>query len=428
MVKRNEILNNIRTYAEQKLVPTKFIPGETRIPASGAIIAPDDVVNVSKAVLQFWYTDYKMCSAFRRELSKFTGLKHVTLCNSGSSANLIAASACFKKKKGKYVITTATGFSTTVGAIYQSGKIPIYVDIDPYTLSPNIHQIKHYLSAGGIAGGLFTHTMGFPFRESEVASLFPNGTMLVIDSCDALGAEIDGYKVGKYADAMTLSFFPAHHIFSGEGGAVLTNNPKLSKIIDSYGSWGRDCWCKPGQSNTCGKRFDWNIPSLPPHFDHKYIFSRVGYNTKMTEFQAALGASQIKRLPGFIKKRLRNFVYLLLGMRKFSEFFDFVVPLENSKPSPFGFPIIRKDSAPFETSDIIIYLEEHKIATRRMFGGNMTRQPAFAELDYLAYNLAGSNKVLEDMFWVGCWHGITVKMMDYMLYTVEEFLREKGLL
>lgn len=433
-MKKQEILDNIREYSEEWLHREKqFIPGKTYIPASGAIIRPQDVEYIVEAALQFWYTDFKMCRAFRDELSRVVGKTYTTLCNSGSSASLLAMSALTEKYKGKHVITTALGFPTTVAPIYQCNKIPIYIDINPYTFSPDIHEFERAMKKynDDICGVVFTHTLGFPFNEVAftACSTFYDHMFFMVDACDALGASI-GYidrGVGRGADVVTLSFFPAHQVTSAEGGAVLTDDKELNRLINSYASWGKDCYCLPGQDGVCGKRFDQKFGEMPDGYDHKYIFTRLGYNMKMTEFQAALGLSQLSRLNEFVVYRIAVWktyekMFTEIGVNKY---FDFVQVPEWSQPSPFGFPLIRKDDAPFTIQDIISFLEGNKIGTRRMFGGNLTRQPAFEGLPYLKLDLSGSDKLMNDCFWIGCQSGITDEMMEYVICKFDEFIKEK---
>lgn len=430
---KKQILEDVEKYVEKQFPQKKFIAGKTLIPASGASISPEDISAIVESALQGWFTDFKFCEKFRKEISKVTGKKYVVLTNSGSSASLLAMSACIEKygKGEKYVITTAVGFPTTVAPIIQNGYEPFFIDIFTHTLAPDIGQFiktvdKNYVD---ICGSVFAHNLGFPFSESDFnIYLQRDDRFFIVDACDALGAEFYGNKVGFHADAMTFSFFPAHHITTGEGGAVCTNDEELYEIIRSYANWGRDCYCKPGQSNTCGKRFSQEFEGLPDGYDHKYVFSRQGYNLKMTEMQAALGFSQIKRLPEFVKARQYNFDRLTLEFpKKASEYFDLIEVPEWSKPSPFGFPMIRKSGSPFQLQEFIRHLELNKIATRRLFGGNLTKQPAFSYYRDTKQDLSGSNKLMNDLVWIGCHPGISDEMIDYMLEVIEKFFIERGL-
>lgn len=420
---KKQILEDVEKYVEKQFPQKKFIAGKTLIPASGASISPEDISAIVESALQGWFTDFKFCEKFRKEISKVTGKKYVVLTNSGSSASLLAMSACLEKfdTGSEYVITTAVGFPTTVAPIIQNNKTPIFIDIDPLTLSPDFDRFGELVCEKNnfdIEGWIFAYTLGFPFKESFISEKFS-----VLDFCDALGTH-DFF----YSDAITLSFFPAHHITTGEGGAVCTDDVELYEIIRSYANWGRDCYCKPGQSNTCGKRFSQEFEGLPDGYDHKYVFSRQGYNLKMTEMQAALGFSQIKRLPEFVKARQYNFDRLTLEFpKKASEYFDLIEVPEWSKPSPFGFPMIRKSGSPFQLQEFIRHLELNKIATRRLFGGNLTKQPAFSYYRDTKQDLSGSNKLMNDLVWIGCHPGISDEMIDYMLEVIEKFFIERGL-
>jgi len=342
-MQKNNILAMVRTYADENLQPKPFIAGKTKVPASGASLDTSDIEALTEAVLQFWYTEHKFCAKFRRGLGEYFHKNYMTLCNSGSSASLLAMSAALEVYPYKeYVITTATNFPTTVATIYQRGQIPIYVDVDPLTLSPDLDQFIQVVSKyrDKISGMIMPHILGFPFDEQIFDEINPGFT--IIDCCDAAGAQTymgDDMTlpapVGMLSDLMTLSFFPAHHIFAGEGGAVLTNNKDLAKIVDSYANWGRDCYCAPGQDNTCGKRFEWEWEHLPKGYDHKYTFTRLGYNMKMTEWQAALGFSQLSRLSAFCEKRMENYRYLLNNLTVFSDYLHFY--RSNEKPSPLDF-------------------------------------------------------------------------------------------
>jgi CDP-6-deoxy-D-xylo-4-hexulose-3-dehydrase len=434
---KNEILMAVRNYADLHLRSPEFVPGKTRVPASGASLNPDDVATLTEAVLQLWYTDHKFCAKFRRGLGEYFLKNHVTLCNSGSSATLLALSAALEVYPYKdYVITTATNFPTAIAAIYQTGQIPIYIDIDPDTLSPNFEQYQSAIKdfKGKISGVILPHTLGFPFDEQKFDEICPG--FFIADCCDAVGAYLN-YEgkpphvtgvvpVGTYSDLMTLSFFPAHHIMAGEGGAVLTNNKELKTVVDSFASWGRCCWCAPGQDNTCGKRFEWEWEKLPKGYDHKYTFCRLGYNMKMTEWQAALGFSQLSRVSTFVESRKENFSYLLNNLLVYRDYLDLITIVGRYRASPFGFPIVV-DTDKFTTQELIAYLEEHKVSTRRIFSGNIIKQPGFSKLPNKRFDLAGSDKLMEDGFWVGCHPALTKEMLDYVVSVFDKFFKERGL-
>jgi CDP-6-deoxy-D-xylo-4-hexulose-3-dehydrase len=338
-----------------------------------------------------------------------------------------------------YVVTTATNFPTTVAAIYQRGQIPIYIDTDPETLSPDFRQYEQVVKMykDKISGVIFPHILGFPFDEQKFDEISPGFT--IIDCCDAVGAmvrtkiiekesQVDVNvitPVGTFSDLMTLSFFPAHHVFAGEGGAVLTNNKDLAKIVDSYANWGRDCWCAPGQDNTCGKRFGWKWDNLPEGYDHKYTFTRLGYNMKMTEWQAALGFSQLSRVSSFVEKRRYNELYLVSNLTIYDEWLNVGVLRHPTAASPFGLPIVVNTDK-FTAQELIAYLEERKVSTRRIFAGNITSQPGY-KLPCITLGLSGSDKLMEDGFWIGVSPNITKEMLDYVVEVFDGFFKERGL-
>lgn len=411
-----------------------FISGKSYVEVSGAIITEEDKKILHSAVDAEWYTEWHYCKLFEDVLKGITGKKHIQLVNSGSSASLIAMNSALRKfdpgHEKPYVLTCATAFPTTVSPIYQMGRIPIYVNIIPETLEPNYHQMANIYADNykEIAGMIFTHTMGFPFKEEKVKSFIQKDGFLIADCCDALGSQFENeglIPVGYYSDLSTYSFFPAHHITCGEGGAVATNDPELAEYARCYSNWGRSCYCQPGQSNTCGKRFEYeDRGQLPEGWDHKYIFSELGYNLKMTEFQAALGYSQSLRLTNVVFNRYLNYVTLYDGLSKFSSLHLINFP-NNAKISPFGFPILVNEDAPFTARELIAYLEKHKIHTRRLFGGNITKQPAFMNMPCVKpFPLEGSDRVMNDMFWIGCHPGITQEMLDYVLEVFNDFMRK----
>ena len=412
-----------------------FIPGKSIIPASGQVITDADKEVLHKVVDRGWYTDFVYCEKFRRELSKVTGKKYVILTNSGSSASLIAVTAMLKLHPDiQCILTSATGFPTTVAPIYQNGRIPTYVDINPKTLEPVYEQIEettgYWKCKGNQSLSVFAHNLGFPFRERKIGGVPGEGKgFLIADCCDALGAEMKDAglwrHVGAFADVITLSFFPAHHITCGEGGAVLTNDWKIAEMAIRLVNWGRDCYCAPGESNTCGERFD-HLPmgGLPAGWDHKYTFSEIGYNLKMTEFQAALGYSQLQRLDEFVEKRKNNYQYLRDNLDGFYDHIQFVEYENWAVPSPFGFPITVREDAPFTARELIGHLEKCKVTTRRVFGGNLTRQPGYMNVPFeTAGDLSGSDFVMNNMFWIGVQPSLTQEMLDYVLDVFDGFLK-----
>lgn len=431
---RADILQAVEQYADENLNKKIFVPGKSPVPASGPLLYPEDITALTDAVLDFWYTDWKHCAEFKRKLCEFAGKKHCVLVNSGSSASLIAMTALCKRTNKKFVVTTALGFPTTVYPIYQNGKIPIFVDVDPMTLEPDWDQVNRVWRnyTDDISGFVFAHTLGFPFNELRVPKVphsFYNRPFFIADCCDALGSRFeedldplddDIVHVGTHSDVMTLSFFPAHHITSMEGGAILTDDDKLADEMERLVNWGRGCFCKPGQSNTCGHRFEpehFGHDSLPEGWDHKYTFTDLGYNLKMTELQAALGASQMDHINDFVEMRRNNYYYLLEALDYLSDVLLFVNQPEGYV-SPFGFPIIVKKGSQYTANDLIAYLEKNKIATRRIFGGNLIRQPAFSGLQYIHTDLSNTDYVMENGFWIGCMPSLT---QDHLAYVVEVF-------
>lgn len=415
-----------------------FVPGKTYIPPAAPSLHPDDVGALVSVALQYWYTEWKYCAKFERELSSRMSKKFVTLVNSGSSALLVAISAATSRHRNytenrgqKYIITCATGFPTTVSPIYQLGFVPIYVDMN-LDLTPNLDQIKSVIRDFGVfvCGAVFAHTLGFPFDEAEIRNILGPERFLIADCCDAFGAVLkDGRSVGSCADISTLSFFPSHHIMAGEGGAVMTDDSELNEIARSVSNWGRSCFCRPGENNTCGKRFDWSDRgNLPEGWDHKYIFDRLGYNLKMTEFQGALGYSQIMRSDAMVSKRRLNYAYLYdqIARHEYLEYIELIAPVGGF--SPFGFPILVKPNFEFTTRDMIAYLEEHRVGTRRLFAGNLLCQPGFMHLNHVAaFEYAGSDRLMNDMFWISVSPSLSMDMIDYMVYVIDQFFIEHDL-
>jgi len=425
MNRKDEILELVNKYwlpKQDKL----FIPGVSPIPASFPTINSEDIASVIDITLDGWFTEFKACAQFGKALEKYTGKKHAVLVNSGSSASLVAMSTMLEGRREKFVLTTALAFPTTVAPIYQNNKIPIYIDVDIETLSPNWEQARDMLDEHGddIAGSIFTHTLGFPYDEQRFSvALKEKDKFLISDSCDSLGAKvgINGEHAGSFSDAMTLSFFPAHQVTCGEGGAILFDDDELYKKARSYVNWGRSCYCLPGQSNACGKRFTWeNRGTLPEGYDHKYIFDRLGYNLKMTEWQAALGLSQINKIDEFVDIRQSNYIDL-----KFRIWQHIFLPsIKLSHTSPFGVPIMVHKDAPFSANEMIKFLESKKIYTRRFFAGNITRQPGYMNLPYIYKDLTNTDYIMNSGFWIGCHPGITRQMLDYMIEMINEFVEK----
>jgi CDP-6-deoxy-D-xylo-4-hexulose-3-dehydrase len=429
---RHAVLEQAVHYFNQKpSVP--FKPGETYIPASGKIIDAEDVRNLVDASLDAWLTEGRYARAFEIKLAKRFGVDYASLTVSGSAANLLAASALTspalgerRLKPGDEVITVAAGFPTTVAPIIQNRCIPVFIDVDLETHNVDVSQLEAALSSK-TRGVMIAHALGNPYNVAAVSDFARTHDLyLVEDCCDAFGATYDGKGVGTWGDVATLSFYPAHHITTGEGGAVLTNNESLNKIIESFRDWGRDCWCKPGRDNTCGKRFEWQLGELPFGYDHKYTYSHIGYNMKMTDMQAAIGLSQLKKLDTFVARRRANFDFLKLNLWKAGLEEHFILPAAtpNSEPSWFGFLLTIRDGSPLKRVDVVSMLERRRIGTRLLFGGNLLRQPAFKDVAYRAIGeLPNTDKVMNDSFWIGVWPGIETAQRQYMVDTLADVVK-----
>jgi CDP-6-deoxy-D-xylo-4-hexulose-3-dehydrase len=400
-----------------------FIPGETRINYAGRVYDEKEMISLVDASLDFWLTTGRYAKQFEEELARFLGVKYCLLTNSGSSANLLAVSALTSPKLGEKrlmpgdeVITTACGFPTTLNPIIQNNLIPVIIDIELGTYNIQADRIEQAISDKTKAI-FIPHTLGNPVQLDKVMKLVKEYDLWFIeDNCDALGSKYRGQYTGSFGHISTCSFYPAHHITMGEGGAVLTDDPQLKKIIASFRDWGRDCWCDPGCDDTCKKRFDWQLGSLPAGYDHKYIYSHIGYNLKVTDMQAAVGVEQLKKLPGFIEKRKENFRLLYKGLRQYDDYFELPKATSNSDPSWFGFPILVRDNAPFKRDEIVRYLEENRIATRMLFGGNLLKQPAYEGVKYLAVSsLRNTDVVMNCLFWIGVYPGLMPTMVDFII-------------
>lgn len=431
IVTRDSLLAQVQAYASFSVQPKEFVAGQTYIPVSGKVLDGFDFVHMVDACLDGWLTSGRFTDEFEKNLSVVTGSRFASLVNSGSSANLLAISALTSPllkeralKPGDEVITLAAGFPTTVNPIIQNQCIPVFVDIDLATMNVDVDCLRQAISPKTKAI-ILAHTLGNPFNIAAVKAIAKEHCLwLIEDSCDALGATYEGAPAGSFGDIASLSFYPAHHITTGEGGAILTNNAQLQKIILSFRDWGRDCWCQTGKDNTCGKRFDWQLGNLPQGYDHKYIYSHIGYNLKATDMQAALGVSQIKKLPEFVKKRQENWKALREGLAHLEGRVSFVKATEESSPSWFGFVLLVND--PKVSRDALVqYLESKKIGTRMLFGGNLLDQPAYQGLQYRKANdLAASDRVTQDVLWVGVYPGITGSMLDYMITTIQTFFKD----
>ena len=410
-------------YWADAFAPGEFIPGKSPVPVAGRVFDADEIRHLVDASLDFWLTTGRFAEQFEREFAAFFGRRYSILVNSGSSANLLAISALTSPKlgtrrlvPGDEVITVAAGFPTTVNPIIQSGLVPVFVDIEIPTYNVDVRQLEAARSARTRAV-IFAHTLGNPFDVAAVKAFADrHGLWLIEDCCDAVGSTFDNRLVGTFGDLATTSFYPAHHITMGEGGAVLGDAPLLKTLVESFREWGRDCWCDPGKANTCGKRFEWDLGELPHGYDHKYIYSHIGYNLKATDMQASVGVAQLKKLPEFIAARKRNFAALKNGLQDLQEFFILPQAAPNSDPSWFGFPLLVRLDAPFTRSELIGFLEERKIASRALFGGNLTRQPAYRDVQYRAIgDLPNSDLAMNQLFWIGVYPGLTAPMIDYVI-------------
>ena len=426
---RLEIKKLVQEFSDLKYTNKVFKPGRSIIPPSGKVIGATELQYMVDASLDGWLTTGRFNRKFEKKLSKFIGIKHLITVNSGSSANLVAFSTLTSEKlgnrsikKGDEVISVAAGFPTTVNPIVQFGAIPVFVDVDLKTHNVNVDLIEAAITPKTKAI-MLAHTLGNPYNLNKVKELCNEYNLwLIEDCCDALGAKYDGKHVGTFGDIATCSFYPAHHITMGEGGAVFTNNSDLITIAESFRDWGRDCYCKPGCDDTCGKRFDQQLGDLPQGYDHKYTYSHLGYNLKISDMQAACGLAQLKRLPEFIKKRNSNFLYLSGRLSTLSDFIELTVPTENSTPSWFGFPITVKGDSGVSRVDLIKYLDQNKIGTRLLFAGNLTRQPYFKGIEYrIVGDLINTDIVMSQTFWLGVFPGLQTENLDFIVNKLEEF-------
>ena len=429
---RRQILDLTAQYCSEIAKPEEFIPGVSPVPVSGKVIDGADVSSVVDSALDGWFTTGRFAETFERNLARFVGVRSASLVNSGSSANLVALSALTspklgdrRLKPGDEVITVAAGFPTTVNPIFQNRLVPVFVDVTVPGYEIDVRQLEAARSDRTRAVFL-AHTLGNVFDLDAVTAFTRKHNLwLIEDCCDALGSTYNGRNVGTFGDIATLSFYPAHHITTGEGGAVLTDKPALQTLIESFRDWGRDCWCEPGKDNTCGKRFDWQLGSLPCGYDHKYTYSHIGYNLKATDMQAALGASQLNKLPKFIERRKANFRYLRSALAGIEEHLILPEATPHSDPSWFGFPIGVREDAPFRRADLIHVLDANKIATRLLFGGNLLRQPAYEDCQYrVVGELNNTDFVMNNVFWVGVYPGLTPPMLDFVAVTITEFITQ----
>ena len=431
---KKEILSKVKEYYSSVFAEKDFKPGETPVNYGGRVFDENDLQNLVDSSLEFWLTSGRYADEFEKSLAKFIGVKYCSLTNSGSSANLLAVSALTspklgerRLKKGDEVVTVAAGFPTTVAPIIQNGCVPVFVDVELPSYNINIKELEKAISKKTKAI-IVAHTLGNPFNIDKVKAICKKHKLwLVEDNCDSLGSKYKGKYTGSFGDIATCSFYPPHHITMGEGGALLTDNFTLKRIIDSFRDWGRDCWCPSGQDDTCKKRFKWQLGELPYGYDHKYIYSHFGYNLKVTDMQASIGCAQLKKLPKFIKARQSNYKKLLKGLSKYSKHLIFSEALEGVAPSWFGFLMTVREAAPFSREELVNFIESKKIQTRMLFAGNIIRHPVFDEMrkSKKGYRVIGDLKntdlIMNNTFWVGVYPGMTEAKIEYIIKSFEEF-------
>jgi len=428
---KNKILDLVKNYSNIYFKEKEFIPGVSEVPVSGKVIGSLELQNMVEASLDGWLTTGRFNQQFEEKLSKFLGIKCLLTVNSGSSANLIAFSTLTSPKlkdraiqKGDEVISVAAGFPTTVNPIVQFGAIPVFVDvkIPTYNIDENLVESAITNKTKAI---MLAHTLGNPFNVKKIKEICDKYNLwLIEDSCDALGSKFDNQNVGTFGDLATLSFYPAHHITMGEGGAVFTNSKKLERIAESFRDWGRDCYCEPGKDNTCNKRFSWQLGDLPFGYDHKYTYSHLGYNMKITDMQAACGLAQLESLNEFISKRKNNFNFLHKNLESLKEFLILPEPEKNSEPSWFGFPLTLKKNHQYNRRALIQYLSDSKIGTRLLFSGNLTKQPYMKNITFKVHgDLKNTDLIMENTFWIGLYPGLSKKQLEYSIDKILNFFK-----
>lgn len=427
---RAQIAKLVEQYAAISLAPQPFLPGASAVPPSGKLLDATELKYMVDASLDGWLTTGRFNAEFEKKLAAFIGVKHLITVNSGSSANLVAFSTLTSTKlgdraikKGDEVIGVAAGFPTTVNPILQFGAVPVFVDVDRMTHNIDASKIEAAISPKTKAI-MLAHSLGNPFNLDVVTAICKKYNLwLVEDCCDALGSTYRGQMVGTFGDIATLSFYPAHHITMGEGGAVFTNNDELKTIAESFRDWGRDCYCPPGKDNTCGQRFCWKLGDLPEGYDHKYTYSHLGYNLKITDMQAACGLAQLEKAADFIQARKNNYAFLKERLKDCEEFLNLPEPTEHSDPSWFGFPITLKENAPVTRLDLLTYLDQNKVGTRLLFAGNLTRQPYMIGAHYrVSGDLTNTDNVMNNTFWIGVQPSLTPAMLEFAAQKIESYL------
>jgi len=428
---KNKILDLVNSYSNINFKEKVFMQGISEVPVSGKVIGSLELQNMVEASLDGWLTTGRFNLQFEEKLAKFLRIKCLLTVNSGSSANLIAFSTLTSPKlkdraiqKGDEIISVAAGFPTTVNPIVQFGAIPVFIDvkIPTYNIDENLVEAAITKKTKAV---MFAHTLGNPFNVKKIKEICDKYNLwLIEDSCDALGSKFDNQNVGTFGDLATLSFYPAHHITMGEGGAVFTNSKKLERIAESFRDWGRDCYCEPGKDNTCNKRFSWQLGDLPYGYDHKYTYSHLGYNMKITDMQAACGLAQLDRLEGFIKKRKENFNFLYKNLKDLEEFLILPEPEKNSEPSWFGFPVSLRKNSKFNRNDLIKYLNDNKIGTRLLFSGNLIKQPYMKDVNFKVQGeLKNTDFVMENTFWIGLYPGLSKEHLEFSSNQIKNFFK-----
>ena len=429
---KKKILELVDNYCQISFDKKYFIPGQSDIPVTGKVIDSLEIKNMVEASLDGWLTTGRFNSLFQKQLAEFLNIKSLITVNSGSSANLIAFSTLTSPKlkeraikKGDEVITVAASFPTTVNPIVQFGAIPVFIDIKVPTYNINENLVEEAITEKTKAI-MIAHTLGNPFNVKKIKEICEKYNLwLIEDTCDALGSKFNNQFVGTFGDIATLSFYPAHHITMGEGGAVFTNSIKLKRIAESFRDWGRDCYCEPGKDNTCNKRFEWQLGDLPFGYDHKYTYSHMGYNMKITDMQAACGVAQLNKLDNFINLRKKNFKFLYENLKILDEFLLLPETEINSDPSWFGFPLSLKKNKKFNRNDLINHLNEKKIGTRLLFAGNIIKQPYMKDLNFkVSGDLKNTDFVMENTFWIGLYPGLTLQHLEYVISELKIYFKK----